>query len=159
MITISVDAASEALVKQLIREWPNVYGTAGVHPHSASEFNSSPLFGCPCRAVSPPAPAAAEADAAAAESEELEIHPDTMRQANRETGLIDHAIRNDERANALFLDLLCGRNDPEMVLRWMNEAGVFGKFVPDFGKVNAQMQFDNPMATEEYADANWVDDK
>ena len=77
-----------------------------------------------------------------AESEELEIHPDTMRQANRETGLIDHAIRNDERANALFLDLLCGRNDPEMVLRWMNEAGVFGKFVPDFGKVNAQMQFD-----------------
>ena len=77
-----------------------------------------------------------------AESEELEIHPDTMRQANRETGLIDHAIRNDEQANALFLDLLCGRNDPEMVLRWMNEAGVFGKFVPDFGKVNAQMQFD-----------------
>jgi len=27
-------------------------------------------------------------------------------------------------------------------LRWMNEAGVFGRFVPDFGKVNAQMQFD-----------------
>jgi [protein-PII] uridylyltransferase len=28
------------------------------------------------------------------------------------------------------------------VLRWMNEAGVFGRFVPDFGRVNAQMQFD-----------------
>ncbi len=51
-------------------------------------------------------------------------------------------MRNDPRANALFLDLLAGRNDPETVLRWMNEAGVFGKFVPDFGKVNAQMQFD-----------------
>ena len=24
---------------------------------------------------------------------------------------------------------------------------------------DAQMQFDNPMATEEYADADWVDDK
>ena len=31
---------------------------------------------------------------------------------------------------------------PETVLRWMNEAGVFGRFVPDFGRVVAQMQFD-----------------
>ena len=77
-----------------------------------------------------------------AEAESLEVHPETMRLANRDSGLIDHAVRQDERANALFLDLLCGRNDPETVLRWMNEAGVFGKFVPDFGKVNAQMQFD-----------------
>jgi len=28
------------------------------------------------------------------------------------------------------------------VLRWMNEAGVFGRFIPDFGRVVAQMQFD-----------------
>ncbi|MDN3646673.1 [protein-PII] uridylyltransferase [Pontixanthobacter aestiaquae] len=77
-----------------------------------------------------------------AEEEGLEIHPDTMRQADRDSGLIKAPIRKDPRANALFLDLLAGRNDPEMVLRWMNEAGVFGKFVPDFGKVNAQMQFD-----------------
>jgi len=77
-----------------------------------------------------------------AEAEELEIHPETMRQADRDSGVIDNAVREDPRANALFLDLLCGRNDPEMVLRWMNETGVFGKFVPDFGKVNAQMQFD-----------------
>ncbi|MDE0880113.1 MAG: HD domain-containing protein, partial [Sphingomonas bacterium] len=27
-------------------------------------------------------------------------------------------------------------------LRWMNEAGVFGRFIPDFGRVVAQMQFD-----------------
>ncbi|MXO91632.1 [protein-PII] uridylyltransferase [Pontixanthobacter aquaemixtae] len=77
-----------------------------------------------------------------AEEEGLEIHPDTMRQAGRDSGLIKAKVRKDPRANALFLDLLAGRNDPEMVLRWMNEAGVFGKFVPDFGKVNAQMQFD-----------------
>ena len=77
-----------------------------------------------------------------AESEGLEIHPETMRQAGRDAKLIDQAVRKDERANALFLDLLCGRNDPETVLRWMNETGVFGRFVPDFGKVNAQMQFD-----------------
>jgi len=77
-----------------------------------------------------------------AEAEQLEINPETMRQADRDSGLIDAAIRKDKRANALFLDVLAGRNDPETVLRWMNEAGVFGRFVPDFGKVNAQMQFD-----------------
>ncbi len=77
-----------------------------------------------------------------AEAEGFTVHPDTMRQADRDSGLIKAPIRNDARANALFLDLLAGRNDPETVLRWMNEANVFGKFVPDFGKVNAQMQFD-----------------
>ena len=77
-----------------------------------------------------------------AEAEGLEIHPATMRQANRDAGLIRDDVRRDPRANALFLDLLAGRKDPETVLRWMNEANVFGRFVPDFGKVNAQMQFD-----------------
>ena len=77
-----------------------------------------------------------------AEAEGLEIHPKTMRQAGRDAKLIDGKLRRDKRANALFLDLLAGRKDPETALRWMNEAGVFGRFVPDFGRVNAQMQFD-----------------
>lgn len=77
-----------------------------------------------------------------AEAEGLEIHPETMRQADRDGKLIDGQVRKDPRANAIFLDLLSGRRDPETVLRWMNEAGVFGRFVPDFGRVNAQMQFD-----------------
>lgn len=77
-----------------------------------------------------------------AEAEGLEIHPETMRLASRTSGRIDRAVREDARANALFLALLTGRNDPEGVLRWMNEANVLGRFVPDFGRVNAQMQFD-----------------
>ena len=77
-----------------------------------------------------------------AEREKLEIHPGTIRMARRDAGLIKGRVRKDPRANELFLDLLAGRNDPETVLRWMNEAGVFGRFIPDFGKVNAQMQFD-----------------
>jgi [protein-PII] uridylyltransferase len=77
-----------------------------------------------------------------AEREGLEIHPQTVRMIRRDSGLIQRDVRQDERANAAFLELLAGRNDPETVLRWMNEAGVFGRFVPDFGKVNAQMQFD-----------------
>jgi [protein-PII] uridylyltransferase len=72
----------------------------------------------------------------------LEIHPLTMRAAARDSKLIDSEVRADPGANALFLDVLTSRRDPETVLRWMNEAGVFGRFVPDFGRVVAQMQFD-----------------
>lgn len=71
----------------------------------------------------------------------LEIHPLTMRAAARDAKLVDD-VRTDPRANALFLDVLTSPRDPETVLRWMNEAGVFGRFVPDFGRVVAQMQFD-----------------
>ncbi|RKF22549.1 [protein-PII] uridylyltransferase [Altericroceibacterium spongiae] len=77
-----------------------------------------------------------------AEEDNLEVHPETMRMASRDAGLIKGKIRKDKRANDLFMKLLTGHNNPEVVLRWMNEAGVFGRFVPDFGKVNAQMQFD-----------------
>ena len=79
---------------------------------------------------------------AIAEREKLEVHPETMRMARRDARLITHEVREDPRANALFLQVLSGHEDPESVLRWMNEAGVFGRFVPDFGRVNAQMQFD-----------------
>jgi len=79
---------------------------------------------------------------AIAAREQLEMHPNAMRAANRDAGLIDRNVRDDPRANALFLEVLTSLNRPELVLRWMNEAGVFGRFVPDFGRVVAQMQFD-----------------
>ncbi len=79
---------------------------------------------------------------ALADSERLTIHPLAMRQAARDATLIDERIRRDARANALFLTVLTSKTDPETVLRWMNEAGVFGRFVPDFGRVVAQMQYD-----------------
>ncbi len=72
----------------------------------------------------------------------LEIHPQAMRAANRDARLIDADVRADRRANAHFMAVLTSPRDPEYVLRWMNEASVFGRFVPDFGRVVAQMQFD-----------------
>ena len=72
----------------------------------------------------------------------LEIHPQTMRAARRDARLIDHRIRNDKVSNVLFVNVLTSTNNPETVLRWMNEATVFGRFIPDFGRVVAQMQFD-----------------
>ena len=79
---------------------------------------------------------------AVADRHGVEIHPTAMRAARRDARLIGPEVRRNPRANALFLDVLTSPRDPETVLRWMNEASVFGRFVPDFGRVVAQMQFD-----------------
>ena len=71
----------------------------------------------------------------------LEVHPLATRAAARDVKLVDEK-RDDARANALFLDVLTSPRDPELVLRWMSEAGVLGRFIPDFGRIVAQMQFD-----------------
>lgn len=78
---------------------------------------------------------------ALADKQGVEIHPLAMRAAARDAKMIDD-YRDDPRANALFLDILTSPRDPELALHWLNEAGVFGRFVPDFGRVVAQMQFD-----------------
>ena len=77
-----------------------------------------------------------------ADTQGLEIHPTTVRQAGRDAALITAAVRNDPEANRMFLDILTSPRDPESMLRLMNEVGVFGRFVPDFGRVVAQMQYD-----------------
>ncbi|HUG45725.1 MAG TPA: [protein-PII] uridylyltransferase [Sphingomicrobium sp.] len=79
---------------------------------------------------------------AVAAREKLEIHPAAMRAATRDSRLIKARVRKDPRANALFLEVLTNVHSPDVVLRWMNEAGVLGRFIPDFGRVVAQMQFD-----------------
>nr|WP_294848715.1 [protein-PII] uridylyltransferase [uncultured Sphingomonas sp.] len=73
--------------------------------------------------------------------ERLEIHPSAMRAAAHEARLVER-VRDDARANSYFLDTLTAKDRPDTALRWMNEAGVFGRFIPDFGRVVAQMQFD-----------------
>ncbi len=72
---------------------------------------------------------------------DLAFHPDSMQLASRSLRLIDAALREDAEANRLFLEILASRRNPEAVLRRMNEAGVLGRFVPDFGRIVAMMQF------------------
>ncbi|HEY8565687.1 MAG TPA: [protein-PII] uridylyltransferase [Beijerinckiaceae bacterium] len=76
-----------------------------------------------------------------ADRHNLAIHPDATRLATRSLKLIGQTLREDRDANRMFLDVLTSRNAPEVVLRQMNEAGVLGRFVPDFGRIVAMMQF------------------
>ncbi len=76
-----------------------------------------------------------------AQQHNLAFHPEAMRIATRSLKLIDKPVREDREANRLFRDILTSTNDPETVLRRMNEAGVLGAFVHSFGRIVAMMQF------------------
>src|SRR5471032_626702 len=71
----------------------------------------------------------------------LDVHPASLRLITQNIRLIDK-LRTDPEANRLFMAMLTSRHDPETTLRRLNEAGVFGRFVPDFGRVVAQTQHD-----------------
>jgi [protein-PII] uridylyltransferase len=55
--------------------------------------------------------------------------------------LADAKLRSDAEANRLFVEILISKGAPEIVLRRMNEAGLLGRFIPEFGRVVAMMQF------------------
>ena len=77
-----------------------------------------------------------------AQANDLEFHPHILRLVTQNLKRIDSALRNNADANRLFLEILTSEKGPERILRRMNEAQVFGRFVPDFGRVVAQMQYD-----------------
>jgi [protein-PII] uridylyltransferase len=76
-----------------------------------------------------------------ADAKKVDVHPDALRTITRSLEFINDDVRRDPEGNRLFLEILSSRNDPERALRLMNEAGVFGRFVPEFGRVVGLMQF------------------
>ena len=71
----------------------------------------------------------------------VDIHPNALRTVTRSLDLITDDVRSNPVANQAFLEVLTSRHDPERALRLMNEAGVLGRFVPEFGHAVGLMQF------------------
>src|SRR5690606_26189162 len=71
----------------------------------------------------------------------LELHPNALRLVRRSLGLVSRKLRGNAEANRLFLDCLTSSRNPELNLRRMNEAGILGKLIPDFGRIVAMMEF------------------
>jgi [protein-PII] uridylyltransferase len=69
------------------------------------------------------------------------IHPRAESAITRSRGLINAGFRADPAANALLLGILDGPG-PDIALQRMNEAGILGRFLPDWGRVVGQMQYD-----------------
>jgi [protein-PII] uridylyltransferase len=77
-----------------------------------------------------------------AHNEGLDIHPHALRLVTQNLKRIDKNLRADPEANRMFVEMATSIDTPEMVLTRMNEAGVFGKFLRDFGRVVGQTQHD-----------------
>ena len=69
------------------------------------------------------------------------VHPDALKLVRRSLSLVGSRLRDDPEANRLFLRLLTESQDPETTLRRLSESGVLGRFIPEFGRIIAMMQF------------------
>ncbi len=78
---------------------------------------------------------------AVADEHQALFSPEVLRLVRANFRLIDDKLRADPTANKLFMRLLTESRNPEAALRQMNEAGVLGRFIPDFGRVVSMMQF------------------
>ncbi|MFI4974262.1 MAG: [protein-PII] uridylyltransferase [Caulobacterales bacterium] len=76
-----------------------------------------------------------------ADQRDLDLHPDAFTTVTRTLGLITSKVRRDPAAAKTFLDILARGKNPQRSLELMNEAGVLGRFIPEFGRIVAQMQF------------------
>jgi [protein-PII] uridylyltransferase len=76
-----------------------------------------------------------------ADGHDLDLHPDALTAAARRLSLITSKVRRDPAAARVFLDVLAHGRNPRRSLELMNEAGVLGRYIPEFGRVVAQMQF------------------
>ena len=76
-----------------------------------------------------------------AQERDLDIHPQALNAVGQNLKRVDGALRENPEAGRLFLDILGSRKDPSLALTRMNEAGLLGRFIPEFGRVVAQMQY------------------
>jgi [protein-PII] uridylyltransferase len=78
---------------------------------------------------------------ALAAERDVDIHPEAMTAARRSLGALTREMRYDPQARSLFFDVIAGRQHPGRILQLMNESGVLGRFVPEFGRIVGQTQF------------------
>ena len=72
---------------------------------------------------------------------ELDLHPDAFTAIARNLKLVTPSLRRNREAAQLFLDLLVRGKNPYKTLSMMSETGLLGRYIPEFGRIVAQTQF------------------
>jgi len=72
---------------------------------------------------------------------ELDLHPDAFTAIARNLKLMTPSLRRNPEAAKLFLDLLVRGKNPYKTLGMMSETGLLGRYIPEFGRIVAQTQF------------------
>ncbi len=70
----------------------------------------------------------------------LDIHPEALRAVTQNLRRLGPELRESAEANRLLLTILTAPSDPAKTLRRMNEAGLLGRILPEFGRVVALME-------------------
>jgi [protein-PII] uridylyltransferase len=76
-----------------------------------------------------------------ADARDLDLHPDAFTAVTRRLALITSKVRRDPAAAEVFLAILAHSQHARRTLELMSEAGVLGRYLPEFGHIVAKMQF------------------
>ena len=76
-----------------------------------------------------------------ADTHDLDLHPDAFSAVTRSLSLVTPSLRRDPEATRTFLDILAHGQRPYRVLTLMNETGLLGRFLPEWGRIVGQTQF------------------
>lgn len=76
-----------------------------------------------------------------ADQHDLDLHPDAFSAVTRSLSLVTPSLRRDPEATRAFLDILAHGQRPYRVLTLMNETGLLGRFLPEWGRIVGQTQF------------------
>ena len=71
----------------------------------------------------------------------LDIHPDAFQAINFRRNLIDNNFRRDPEISKIFQSILLNSSAPYATLKAMNESGVLGRYLLEFGGIVARTQF------------------
>ena len=76
-----------------------------------------------------------------ADEHDLDLHPDAFSAVSRSLSLVTPSLRRDPEATRALLDILARGQQPYRVLTLMNETGLLGRFLPEWGRIVGQTQF------------------
>lgn len=76
-----------------------------------------------------------------ARREGMDVHPEALTSLTRNLRLFNDRVRRTPEARYEILSALMDGDAPGQVLRRMNEAGILGRAIPEFGGIVAQTQF------------------
>ncbi len=75
------------------------------------------------------------------DAQDLDLHPDAFAAVSRSLNLVTPQLRRNPEAARAFLDVLARGQRPYRVLSVMNAVGLLGRFLPEWGRIVGQTQF------------------